>query len=61
MHRLAQRLPTKVMLVHTENLDDTAVQNAIFDFVELHGTVARTHLNVGTTYDGKRFRDQHLV
>jgi hypothetical protein len=61
MHRLAQRLPAKVMLVHTENLDDAAVQNAIFDFVELHGTVARTHLNVGTTDDGKRFRDQHLL
>jgi hypothetical protein len=61
MHALAQRLPAKVMLVHTENLDDDAVQNAIFDFVGSQGTVARTHLNVGTTDDGKRFRDQHLV
>jgi hypothetical protein len=61
MHTLAQRLPAKVMLVHTENLDDEAVQNAIFDFVGSQGTFARTHLNVGTTDDGKRFRDQHLV
>jgi hypothetical protein len=61
MHALARRLAAKVMLVHTENLDDEAVQNAIFEFVGLHGTVAETHLNVGTTDDGKRFRDQHLV
>jgi hypothetical protein len=37
------------------------VQTAIFDFVELRGTVARTRLNVGTTDDGKRFRDLHLL
>jgi hypothetical protein len=61
MHALAQRFPAKVMLVRTETLDDKAVQNAIFDFVGLRGTVTRTHLNVGTTDDGKRFRDQHLL
>jgi hypothetical protein len=61
MHALAERFPTKVMLVHTESLDDQTVQNAIFDFIGLRGTVARTRLNVGTTDDGKRFRDQHLL
>jgi hypothetical protein len=61
MCALAQRFPAKVILVRTESLDDEAVQNAIFDFVGLHGTFARTHLNVGTTDDGKRFRDQHLL
>jgi hypothetical protein len=61
MHALAQRFPDRVMLVQTENLDDEAMQNAIFDFVGLRGTVARTRLNVGTTDDGKRFRDQHLL
>jgi hypothetical protein len=61
MHALAQRFPSKVMFVHTESLDEPAVQNAIFDFVGLRGTVARTRLNVGTTDDGKRFRDQHLL
>jgi hypothetical protein len=61
MHTLARRRPTTVMLLHTEKLDDEAVQTAIFDFVELRGTVARTRLNVGTTDDGKRFRDLHLL
>jgi hypothetical protein len=61
MQALAQRFPDKVMRVHTESLDDGALQNAIFDFVGLHGTVATTRLNVGTTDDGKRFRDQHLL
>jgi hypothetical protein len=61
MQALAQRFPANVMLVHTESLDDAAVQNAIFDFVGLHGALATTRLNVGTTDDGKRFRDQHLV
>ena len=61
MQALAQRVPDKVMLVHTESLDDKAVQNAIFAFVGLPGTVATTRLNVGTTDDGKRFRDQHLL
>jgi hypothetical protein len=61
MHVLAERFPTKVLLVRTESLDDEPVQNAIFDFVGLHGTVTKTHLNVGTTADGKRFRDQHLL
>jgi hypothetical protein len=61
MHALARCFPAKIMLVATESLDDEAVQNAIFDFVGLRGTVTRTHLNVGTTEDGKRFRDQHLL
>ena len=61
MHALAQRFPAKVMLVPTESLDDAVVQKAIFDFVGLHGSVATTRLNVGTTDDGKRFRDQHLL
>jgi Sulfotransferase family len=61
MQALAQRFPTRVMLVHTETLDDEAVQNAIFDYVGMRGTVARTRLNVGTTDDGKRFRDVHLL
>jgi hypothetical protein len=61
MRALAQRFPGKVTLVATECLDDEAVQNTIFDFIGLHGTVTRTHLNVGTTADGKRFRDQHLL
>jgi hypothetical protein len=61
MHASAQRFPDRMMLVHTESLDDEAAQNAIFDFVRLQGTVARTRLNVGTTDDGKRFRDQHLL
>jgi hypothetical protein len=61
MQALAQRFPHKVMLVHTESLDDKAVQKAIFAFAGLPGTVATTRLNVGTTDDGKRFRDQHLL
>jgi hypothetical protein len=61
MHALGRRFPAKVMLVSTESLDDEAVQNAIFDFVGSHGIVQTTHLNVGTTADGKRFRDQHLL
>ncbi|MBV9970559.1 MAG: hypothetical protein JO228_11295 [Xanthobacteraceae bacterium] len=61
MHALAPRFPDRMMLVHTESLDDEAVQNAIFDFVGLAGTVTRTRLNVGTTDDGRRFRDQHLL
>jgi hypothetical protein len=61
MHSLARRCPTRVMLLHTEKLDDEAVQTAIFDFVELRGTVASTRLYVGTTDDGKRLRDQHLL
>jgi hypothetical protein len=60
MHATAQRFPARMMLMHTENLDDEAVQNAIFDFIGLRGTVATTRLNVGTTDDGKRFRDRHL-
>jgi hypothetical protein len=62
MHALAQRFPARVMLVHTESLDENSEQKAIFDFVGLRGTVASTRrLNVGTTDDGKRFRDQHLL
>jgi hypothetical protein len=61
MHALARRFPATMMLVQTESLDDAAVQNAIFDFVGLRGFVVTTRLNVGTTDDGKRFRDQHLL
>jgi hypothetical protein len=31
------------------------------EFLGLQGTVARMRLNVGTTDDGKRFRDHHLL
>jgi hypothetical protein len=61
LHALAQRFPARVLLAPTESLDDEARQSAIFDFIGTNGTVADKRLNVGTTDDGKRFRDQHLL
>jgi hypothetical protein len=36
-------------------------RSGTLEFVGLQGTVARMRLNVGTTDDGKRFRDHHLL
>jgi hypothetical protein len=53
MYSLAGRLPEKVMLVKTEELNDATVQKAIFDFIGMHGFVAKAQLNVGTIADGE--------
>ncbi len=61
MTAMAVRFPQRVLLVQTEQLNDDAVQNAIFDFVGLKGFVAQAQLNVGTTTDGRHFRERYLL
>ena len=50
----ATSMPEKFMLVKTEDLNDEAVQKAIFDFAGIHGQVAETRMNMGTTADGRK-------
>jgi hypothetical protein len=55
LHALAARSPERIMLVKTEQLNEAAVQRAIFDFAGMRGCVAKTQLNVGATSDGAKF------
>jgi hypothetical protein len=55
MFSIAARMPEKVMLVRTEDLNDTAAQRTIFEFAGVRGSVAKTQLNVGTIADGRDF------
>jgi hypothetical protein len=61
MQTMAARHPGRVLLVETERLNTACVQNAIFDFVGLKGFVAPAQLNVGTTTDGRTFRERYLL
>jgi hypothetical protein len=61
MRARVARFPDRVMLIKTERLNDAAVQNAIYDFVGLTGVACRTQLNVGTTDDGRKFRERYLL
>ena len=50
---LAQNAPEKILLVKTGELSDPTVQNAIFDFVGVQGSVSEAKLNVATVADGQ--------
>jgi hypothetical protein len=61
MQAMAARFPDRVMLVNTEHLNDADVQNAIYNFVGMSGVAGRTQLNVGTTDDGRKFRERYML
>jgi Sulfotransferase domain len=54
LRSIASHAPEKVLLVRTEELNDTPLQAAIFHFVGLSGRVIISERNVGTTKDGRR-------
>jgi Sulfotransferase domain len=55
IHLLAARLPEKVLLVKTEELNNATAQKALFDFIGMRGVVGKAQLNVGTIADGRKF------
>jgi hypothetical protein len=57
----AMRWPTRFMALETEDLSDPTAQRALYDFVGANGAVKTIRLNVGTTKDGRRFRERHLI
>jgi hypothetical protein len=57
----AIRWPTKFMALKTEDLNDPTAQRALYDFVGAAGAISAVRLNVGTTKDGRRFRERHLI
>jgi hypothetical protein len=58
---LAPRHPSKFLALKTEHLSDANTQRSIFDFLGVNASVRNVRLNVGTTRDGRRFRERHLV
>ncbi len=52
LESLAARFPGRVMLVQTEKLGRTAVQQRLFNFIGHAGCSTKVHLNVGTADDG---------
>jgi hypothetical protein len=61
VHALAMREPAKFMALKTEDLSDPTAQLALYDFIGANGAIKTVRLNVGTTNDGRRFRERHLV
>jgi hypothetical protein len=61
MGALAIRWPTKIMMLKTEDLSDPPAQRALYNFVGATGAFKTVRLNIGTTRDGRRFRDHHLI
>ena len=61
MSALAIRWPTKIKMLKTEDLSDLPAQRALYNFVGAHGAFKTVRLNIGTTKDGRRFRDHHLI
>jgi hypothetical protein len=57
----AQRWPARFMALETEHLSKATAQRALYDFVGANGAIKTVRLNVGTTKDGRRFRDRHLI
>jgi Sulfotransferase domain len=58
---LARRWPAKFMVLKTEDLNDPTAQNALYRFVGESGAIKTVKLNTGTTKDGRRFRERHLI
>jgi len=52
LFELSKRWPERFMLVRTEELNDSSVQNRIFHFVGLPGRASQAVLNVDTAHDG---------
>jgi hypothetical protein len=61
VHALAVREPAKFMALKMEDLSGPAAQRALYDFIGVNGAIKTVRLNVGTTNDGRRFRQRHLV
>jgi hypothetical protein len=61
VHALAMRWPAKFLVLETQDLSDPTAQRALYDFVGGKGAIKTVRLNVGTTKDGRRFRDRHLI
>ncbi len=49
---LAARFPGRLMVVQTEKLGRTSVQQRLFNFIGHAGRLTRVHLNMGTADDG---------
>jgi hypothetical protein len=58
---LALRWPAKFMVLKTEDLSDPTAQRDLFDFVGASGAIKNLRLNIGTTKDGRRFRERHSI
>jgi hypothetical protein len=58
---LGMRWPAKFMGLKTEDLSDPIAQRTLYDFVGAAGAINTVRLNVGTTKDGRRFRERHLI
>ncbi len=52
LESLAARFPGRVMLIQTEKLGRTSVQQRLFNFTEHAGRLTRVRLNAGTADDG---------
>jgi hypothetical protein len=57
----ASRWPAKFLALKTEDMSDPTAQRALYDFVGASGAIKTVRLNVGTTKDGRRFRQRHLI
>jgi hypothetical protein len=53
--------PANFMALETEDLSDATAQRAIYDFVGANGMIKHFRLNIGTTKDGRSFREHHLI
>jgi hypothetical protein len=58
---LARSCASNLLMLKTDDLSDPAMQRKLFDFVGASGAINAVRLNVGTTKDGRRFRDRHLI
>ena len=61
LHALAVRGSAKFMALKTEDLSGPTAQRALYDFIGVNGAIKTVRLNIGTTNDGRRFRERHLV
>jgi hypothetical protein len=43
------------------DLSDATAQRGLYDFVGANGTIKHFRLNIGTTKDGRSFREHHLI
>lgn len=55
LESLASRFPGRVMLVRTEKLGRTSVQQRLFDFIGRAGRLTKAHANADTISDGESF------
>jgi hypothetical protein len=53
LRKFAKLWPETILLVRTEELSDSAIQNRIFDFVGLQGHIMQTTLNASTVLEGR--------